>query len=109
VSKSFLNTDIKFLKTVGDKRAELLKKHLGIFTFGDLLQHYPFRYIDRSKFYTISEINDDSAYIQLKGRIVKTQMLGEKRGKRFVAQFTDGTGILELIWFQGIKWVQDKW
>jgi ATP-dependent DNA helicase RecG len=108
MSKPFLNTDIKFLKTVGDKRAELLKKHLGIFTFGDLLQHYPFRYIDRSKFYTISEINDDSAYIQLKGKIIKTQMLGEKRGKRFVAQFTDGTGILELVWFQGIKWVQDK-
>ncbi len=108
MNASFLNTDIKFLKTVGDKRAELLKKHLNIFNFGDLLQHYPFRYIDRSKFYTIAEINDDSAYIQLKGKIVSVKLLGEKRAKRLVAQFTDGSGILELIWFQGIKWVQDK-
>jgi ATP-dependent DNA helicase RecG len=108
LSTPFLNIDIKFLKTVGDKRAELLKKYLNIFNFGDLLQHYPFRYIDRSKFYTISEIKDDSAYIQLKGKIIKTQTLGEKRTKRFVAHFTDGTGIIELVWFQGIKWVQDK-
>jgi ATP-dependent DNA helicase RecG len=108
LNSPFLNTDIKFLKTVGDKRAELLKKYLNIFNFGDLLQHYPFRYIDRTKFYTISEITDDSAYIQLKGKIIKTQTLGEKRAKRFVAHFTDGTGMIELVWFQGIKWVQDK-
>jgi ATP-dependent DNA helicase RecG len=104
----FLNTNIKFLKTVGDKRAEILKKQLGIFTFGDLLQHYPFRYVDRTKFYKISEINDDAAYIQIKGKISRVQQLGEKRAKRLVVSFTDGINTIELIWFQGIKWTLDK-
>lgn len=108
MSYNFLSTPIEYLKGVGPKRGELLRAELRIYTFEDLLSYYPYRYIDRSKFFKVNEIMNDSAYIQLKGQISNVQLLGQKRGRRLTAKFTDGTGTIELIWFQGIKWVQDK-
>ena len=105
MSNHFLDTKIEFLKGVGPKRAEVLRKELGIATFGQLLLHYPFRYIDKSKVYKIAEINSEEAYIQLKGKITELQTLGERKGKRLVATLEDETGSIELIWFKGVKWL----
>ena len=108
MDSQLLNTKIEFLKGVGPQRAELLKKELNIFTFGDLLQHFPFRYIDKSKIYQIAEITSTAAYIQLQGKITSIQVVGQKRGKRMVATFQDETGTIELVWFKGIKWLQNS-
>ena len=105
---SFFETPIEFLKGVGPQRAALLQKELSIFTYGDLLQHYPFRHEDRTKFYAIKEVNETMPNIQLRGRITGFEMPGVARKKRLVGYFTDGTGEIELVWFQGIKWVQEK-
>ncbi len=103
----YLESPIEFLKGVGPQRGEILKKELGIFSFSDLLQHYPFRYVDRSRFYTISEANEEIAYIQLKGTITRITSVGLKRTTRLVANFKDETGTIELVWFQGIKWMRE--
>ncbi len=105
---SFFETPIEFLKGVGPQRAEMLKKELSIATYGDLLQHYPFRHEDRTKIYSVSEANESMPTIQLKGRITGFEMPGVARKKRLVGTFTDGTGEIELVWFQGINWVKDK-
>ncbi len=105
---SFFDTSIEFLKGVGPQRAEMLQKDLSIFTFGDLLQHYPFRHEDRTKFYTISQVNETMPNIQLKGTISGFEMPGAGRKKRLVGNFSDGTGEIELVWFQGINWVKEK-
>lgn len=102
----FFQTPIEFLKGVGPARAELLKKELNIEVFEDLLQYYPFRHVDRSRYYRISELQESLSLVQLQGRIVAMQLVGDGNKKRLVAQFTDGSGQMELIWFQGIKWVQ---
>lgn len=86
----------------------MLQKELGIFTLSDLLFHFPYRHVDRSRVYTIADIQPDMPYIQLKGRITQFRTVGVKRTQRLVAQFSDGTGTLELVWFQGIKWVQES-
>jgi ATP-dependent DNA helicase RecG len=101
-------TPIEYLKGVGPPRADLLKKELGIYTFNDLAGYYPFRYVDKSKFYKVNEINSDLAYVQLKGYIDKIEMIGEKRVTRMTARFRDATGSLELIWFNGFQWLKDK-
>ena len=101
-------TRIEFLKGVGPTKAELLNKELQIFTFGDLIQHYPFRYEDRTKFYQIKEIDISMTYIQLKGRINHIEMIGQGRTKRLVAHLTDGTGEMELVWFKGAQWMLKK-
>ncbi len=106
-SNNILETPIEFLKGVGPQRAQLLKTELQISNFETLLQHFPFRYVDRSKFYNISEVNDTLAYIQIKGHIIKTEVVGEKRTKRLVATLKDQTGSIELVWFQGIKWISE--
>src|ERR1700751_1313086 len=105
---SFLDTKIEFLKGIGPQRGEMLKKELGVFTYYDLLSFYPFRYVDRSKIYKIKEITEDLPYVQLKGRIIKTETLGTKFQQRFVAWLKDDTGIIELVWFQGVKWLVGK-
>lgn len=101
----FLNTEIDYLKGVGPARAELLKKELGIYTFQDLLNYYPFRYIDKSKVYPIASISTDAIHVQLKGKLSNIQTLGERRSKRLVATLTDDSGSIELVWFKGIKWI----
>ena len=108
MSSSFLNTPIAYLKSVGPNKADLLKKELHIFKYSDLLSYYPFRYVDRTKFYKVKEINADLPYVQLRGKIMDTETLGEKRKQRFKAIFTDETGRLELVWFQGAKWMSEK-
>jgi ATP-dependent DNA helicase RecG len=107
-STSFLDNPIEYLKGVGPQRSELLKKELNIFTFRDLLYFYPFRYVDRTRFYKIKEVNVDMPYIQLCGKISDVQILGEKRRQRMVVELKDETGTIELVWFQGIKWVSKK-
>lgn len=104
----FLEQDIKFLPGVGPQRAELLKKELKIFTFNDLLYYFPYKYIDRTKFYQISEITSGMAYIQLKGQIVRFETTGEGVRQRLIAQFRDESGTMELLWFQGVKWVKEN-
>lgn len=108
MSADFLNNSIEYLKGVGPKRAELLKTELGIFTFNDLLNYFPFRYVDRSKFSKISEIESDSVFIQVKGKISGLTTVGEGGAKRLVADLRDDSGEIELVWFKGQKWVQEK-
>ncbi|MBO4768004.1 MAG: ATP-dependent DNA helicase RecG, partial [Bacteroidales bacterium] len=105
---NLLESEIKFLPGVGPRRAELLQKELNISTFGDMLRFYPFRYVDRTKFYSVREIDSSSAFIQLRGRIVAMQMVGENKARRLIATLDDGTGRIDLVFFQGIKWMQDK-
>lgn len=104
---SNLDTALVYLKGVGPKRAELLQKELGISTYEQLLDHYPFRYIDRTRFYKINELNPDMPLVQVIGRITSKETIGEKHKKRIVAKFTDDTGTMDLVWFQSLKWVED--
>lgn len=103
-----LDREIQYLPGIGPKRAQLLGKELNIFTFRDLLFTFPFRYIDRSKVYSIKEVDASMAYIQLRGKIVKINMVGEMRAKRLVATLSDGTGNIDLVFFKGIQWIQKK-
>lgn len=103
-----LDTPIEYLKGVGPARADVLKKEIGIHRFNDLLNYFPFRYVDRSKYYKIKDINSDSTYIQLKGRLSSIQLLGKPRSERLVAFLQDDTGIIELVWFKGAKWMINK-
>ncbi|MCD7970705.1 MAG: ATP-dependent DNA helicase RecG [Alistipes sp.] len=106
---NFLDNDIRFLKGVGDNRAAILHKELGIRTMRDLLWYFPFRYVDRSRFYKTAEIRDESvAYIQLRVRIEGISLQGAGRTARLVAIASDDTGRVELTWFRGIKWVQKR-
>ena len=105
---SVLDTPIEFIKGVGPSRADVFKKDLGLFTFRDMLSHYPFRYIDRTKYFKINQINPDAQYIQIIGRVISKKVIGEKRTKRLVAVFKDDTGTMELVWFQSLKWVEDN-
>jgi ATP-dependent DNA helicase RecG len=105
--ENFFDSRIEYLKGVGPQRAEVLKKELEIATFNDLVHHYPFRYVDRTKFYKINEVNEQMPYIQLKGKIVKVTSVGVKRATILVAQFSDETGTIDLVWFRGIKWMRE--
>ncbi|NGF55927.1 ATP-dependent DNA helicase RecG [Parapusillimonas sp. SGNA-6] len=101
-----LITPIEYLKGVGPQKADVLKKELQIFTIGDLLQHYPFRYIDRTKFYKIQQVYPDMVGAQIIGRLVSLQEIGEKRARRLVGVFKDDTGQMELVWFQAVTWLK---
>ena len=103
-----LDTTIEYLKGVGPKRAELLQKELRIFTYDDLLNYFPFRYIDRTRFYKINELDTELPYVQILGRITGKEQIGEKHKKRIVARLTDETGSIELVWFQSLKWVDEN-
>ncbi len=105
----FLDQDIQFLPGVGPKKAEILKKELQVTTFRELLYHFPYRYIDRTRIYTVSELNADLPTVQLRGKITSYEKTGNKGKKRLVAQFTDGTGTVELLWFRGEKWIVDTY
>ena len=99
-------TPIEYLKGVGLSRADVLKKELGLATFEDLLRHFPYKYIDRTRFYKIRDIEPELPYVQVIARISHKELLGEKRTKRLVIQAQDDTGVIELVWFQGIKWME---
>ncbi|MDW7695976.1 ATP-dependent DNA helicase RecG [Flammeovirgaceae bacterium SG7u.111] len=105
---SFFENKIEFLKGVGPKKADLLKTELGIFTYGDLLEHFPFRHEDRTRFYQISQITPDMPFVQIKGVVRNLEIVGGGRKQRLVAYFEDGTGQMELVWFQGANWVQRR-
>jgi ATP-dependent DNA helicase RecG len=100
-----LDQDIKYLKGVGPKRSELLNQELSIFTFRDLLYYFPYKYIDRSRFYKIREIDTTLTFIQIKGKILSFRTEGHPRKRRLVAEFADDTGVIELVWFKGLNWV----
>lgn len=103
-----LQTPIDYLKGVGPNRATLLKKELGIHTYQDLLNLFPNRYLDRTKYFKISELVNSKAEIQVVGKISRFKEAGTGRGKRLVATFNDGTGTMELVWFRGAKWIKDS-
>ena len=105
MAEQILKTPIEYLKGIGSQRAEILKKDLEIFCYADLLEHYPFRYIDRTRFYKIRELDPDLPAIQILGRIVSKEIIGDKHVKRLVARFKDDTGSMELVWFQSIRWI----
>lgn len=105
--KSFFDTPIEKLRGVYPaQKAELLQKELNIFTYGDLLEHYPFRHEDRTKFHIIRDLDENMPAAQIKGRLRSFEKIGEGAKERLVAQFTDGTGTIELTWFQGISWLE---
>ncbi|SEL74967.1 ATP-dependent DNA helicase RecG [Parapedobacter koreensis] len=99
-------TPIEYLKGVGPSRAEVLKSELNVHTFGDLLKHYPFRYIDRTQFHKIQQVHPDMPAAQVIGRLTHLEEIGERKGKRLVGHFKDDTGIMELVWFQSISWLK---
>ena len=103
-----LQSSVKYVTGVGEARARLLEQELGIFTVGDLLRHYPFRYIDRTKIYTIDSIDESMAtsLVQFRGRVTGVAYAGEGRRQRFSAYVSDATGSAELTWFHGIKWIE---
>ncbi|MBS1534474.1 MAG: ATP-dependent DNA helicase RecG [Bacteroidetes bacterium] len=103
-----LQTPIEYLKGVGPSRGQLLRKELGIHTYADLLQFYPHRYIDRTRYYKINELREQPSEVQLVGKIIHLKTVEQKRGKRLVANFIDDTGQMELVWFQGHKWIREN-
>ncbi len=105
---SFFDTSLEFLKGVGPQRAALLQKELKLFTFGDLIQHYPFRYEDRTRFYNLNEVNELMPFVQVKGKITDIELIGDKFKRRLVAYLADEYGEIELVWFQGINGIMQK-
>ena len=104
----FVDTPIEFLKGVGPARAALLKRELDIYTYGDLLEYFPYRYVDRSQRSTIRDINIDEPYVVLRGTIHDMHTVGNGKSLRLSAQLRDSTGQIELVWFQGIKWIRES-
>ncbi|MDR0907812.1 MAG: ATP-dependent DNA helicase RecG [Rikenellaceae bacterium] len=107
---TFLDNDIKYLAGVGDARAALLGKELGIRTLGDLLYYFPFRYIDRTKIYRIADVTEenDEAFIQIRARVQSKNLIGEARKQRLSVVVADGSGVTELVWFRGVKWIEKR-
>ncbi|CDD47193.1 putative uncharacterized protein [Bacteroides sp. CAG:875] len=101
--------DVKYLPGVGPQRAALLNKELNIYSLRDLLYYFPYKYVDRSRLYYIHEIDGNMPYIQLRGRILSFELFGEGRQRRLVGHFTDGTGVVDLVWFQGLKYITGKY
>ncbi|MCS6823296.1 MAG: ATP-dependent DNA helicase RecG [Cytophagaceae bacterium] len=101
----YLDTKIEFLKGVGPQKASLLNTEFNIFTYRDLLNYFPFRYEDRTKFHSIAQVHEDMPFIQLRGYIKNMTLVGKEGSKRLVAEFHDATGCIELVWFRGLQWV----
>ncbi len=108
--ENFLDNDVKFVPGVGEARAQLLDRELGIRTVGDLIRHYPFRYIDRTRIYRIAEVTEAAglSYVQLRARITGVSYAGEGRKRRFTAYAQDASGSAELVWFHGVKWIEKR-
>ncbi|MEP6728480.1 MAG: ATP-dependent DNA helicase RecG [Bacteroidota bacterium] len=105
-NNSILANPIEYLKGVGPQRGDILKKELGIYTFNDLLEHFPNRHIDKTKVSLIREITPQTEFIQIAGKLISAEIVGEKRGRRLIANLRDSSGTIELVWFQGINWVE---
>ncbi len=105
---NLLETPIEYLKGVGPQRGELLRKELNIHRYADLLNLYPNRYIDRTRYYKINELQNSNSEVQIIGRVIHIKTVEQKRGKRLVATFVDDTGEMELVWFQGHKWIRES-
>ena len=105
-SNHFLSTPIEYLKGVGPQRGELLRKELSLNTYADILTFYPNRYMDRTQFTRIMDLQNEGDYVQIKGEITYSEIIGEGRAKRLVSTFKDETGVIELVWFQGINWIE---
>ncbi len=105
---ALLATPIAYLKGVGPQKAQTLQEELGIYTFQDLLFHFPYRYQDRSTFHDIAHISSEDQYVQLKGKLTHIGEMGSGRHKKLHARFSDGTGYIDLVWFQGIQWIKSK-
>ena len=105
---NLLETPIEYLKGVGPARGELLRKELGIHKYGDLVNLFPNRYIDRTRYYKINELQNNNSEVQVVGKIIHIKTVEQKRGKRLVATFIDQTGEMELVWFQGHKWIREN-
>lgn len=103
---NILDSSIEFLKGVGPTKGDMLKKELGIFTFGDLMMHFPYRYVDKTQFHKIRDINSQSDVVQLRGILRRLDSHGEGRKKRLVGKFRDDTGAIELVWFKGVFWLE---
>jgi len=101
-----VNTPIVYLKGVGPVKARILQSELNINSFEDLISYYPFRYIDRSQFYKISQLQQNASEVQIIGKITAIETIQQKRGNRLIAKFSDGTKVLELVWFKGTKWIK---
>ena len=108
MNSNFLQTPITYLKGVGPNRAETLKGELGIHTYQDLLNLFPNRYLDKTKYYKVAQLERSGADIQIVGKIVNIKTVEQKKGKRLVATFVDETGKMELVWFRGQKWVREN-
>ncbi|HQQ95532.1 MAG TPA: ATP-dependent DNA helicase RecG [Bacteroidia bacterium] len=106
--QEILDTPIEYLKGVGPARAEALKKETGIRRFEDLVRYYPFRYVDRTRFTRIGDLQEDQNYVQVRGVLEHIEILGQKRGKRLVARLRDESGTVDLVWFQGQQWIAQK-
>ncbi|MCH9659757.1 MAG: ATP-dependent DNA helicase RecG, partial [Bacteroidetes bacterium] len=108
MNSHFLQTPIDYLKGVGPNRADLLKKELSIHTFQDLINLFPNRYLDRTQYYKIGQLQRTNAEVQIIGKITHIKTVAQKRGKRLVATFVDDTGKMELVWFRGQKWIREN-
>ena len=108
MEQNLLQTKIAYLKGVGPKKAEILQKELGVFTYQDMLNQFPFRYIDRSQIQKVANINDDTVYYQLIGTISNLQLIGKPRATRATARFSDDSGSIEIVFFRGLKWIKDR-
>nr|WP_294937542.1 ATP-dependent DNA helicase RecG [uncultured Flavobacterium sp.] len=105
---NLLDTPIEYLKGVGPQRGELLRKELNIHRYGDLINLYPNRYIDRTRYYKINELQNSNSEVQIVGKVIHIKTIEQKKGKRLVATFVDDTGEMELVWFQGQKWIRES-
>ncbi len=108
MNPNLLQTPIDYLKGIGPNRADILRKEVGIHTYGDLLNFFPNRYLDKTRFYKINQLQRNNAEVQVVGKIVNIRTVEQKRGKRLVADFIDDTGRMELVWFRGHKWIREN-
>jgi len=105
-SRNILDSPIEYLKGVGPVRGDMLKKEIGVHTFGDLLRSFPFRYVDKTKFHRIRDIDSESNAVQIKGVLRRIETQGSGRARRLVGRLRDETGVIELVWFKGVHWLE---
>ncbi|MFD2516310.1 ATP-dependent DNA helicase RecG [Salinimicrobium flavum] len=108
MNSNLLQTPIDYLKGIGPNRADIMRKEAGIHTYGDLLNFFPNRYLDKTRFYKINQLQRNSAEVQVVGKIMHLRTVEQKKGKRLVADFVDETGKMELVWFRGHKWIREN-